>query len=79
MIALYLLIGAILTVLIGIGCMLKMPPHMHARRRRVQKRLVVMGHSMARKYTLPNKVSQVSEYRTLPPIRPQLGAAKLTE
>ena len=57
MIALYLLIGAILIALVGIGCMLKMPPHMHARRRKVQKRLAMAGHSMARKYTLPNKVS----------------------
>ena len=42
---------------VRIGCMLKMPPHMHARRRRLQKRLIKMGHSMARTYTLPNKVS----------------------
>ena len=63
MLALYLLIGAILIVLIGFGCALRMPPHMHARRRRVQKWLAMVGHSMARKYTLPNKVSsQVGEY-----------------
>ena len=61
MVALYLLIGAILIVLIGIGCALKMPPHMHARRRRVQKRLAMVGHSMARKYTLPNKVREYIE------------------
>ena len=50
-----LVMAAVLSVMTALLCVWRMPPRLHRKRRKLQKRVSVIMLKMAREYTLPNK------------------------